>query len=258
MSKTTGGISLLLALLVSLFSFDDSAHAAVEGDYVYTIVGSGVSITDYTGSSTNLVIPKRLGGLPVVEIADHAFFRKNLTHVTLPSTLRVIGTESFELNHLTTLDIPDGLEVIGAGSFSYNQLVSINIPQSVTHISTEAFTSNQLTSIVLPTSVVRVYLNAFKDNDVSSLRVESKSTTFGTAPFLENSIAPANVTVYGYSGSPAQTLANTYGYKFVPLFELTEGFNTVTDKSYAVSYHESGLFSTDGVLPYEYARLSSQ
>ena len=42
--------------------------------FAYTVTGDEATITGYTGSAKNLVIPSELGGKPVTAIADKAFY----------------------------------------------------------------------------------------------------------------------------------------------------------------------------------------
>src|SRR5690625_5057705 len=81
----------------------------VEDDYDWEDHGDGtVTITDYKGSETEVVIPESLDGKTVVAIggkqgglfAIGAFQEKNLTRVTIPDTVTKIGVHAFSKNKI--------------------------------------------------------------------------------------------------------------------------------------------------------------
>ncbi len=96
-SKTNRILSLTVALimLLTLATPIGGAYADTEGDYTYTVTDSKATITGYTGTDNNLVIPDTLGGYPVTEIGSNALREKGLIGVTLPNTLVTIGDYAF-------------------------------------------------------------------------------------------------------------------------------------------------------------------
>lgn len=72
----------------------------------------------------------------VTEICDYAFVYESLSHgITLPDSLRIIGTHSFEGCRLPGIALPDGLESIGAATFQNCQLLqSCTIPAGIQSI----------------------------------------------------------------------------------------------------------------------------
>ena len=44
---------------------------ATSGNFIYSVSGSRVSITGYTGRETNITIPSKLGGYTVTQIGDY-------------------------------------------------------------------------------------------------------------------------------------------------------------------------------------------
>ncbi|MBR2047249.1 MAG: leucine-rich repeat domain-containing protein, partial [Oscillospiraceae bacterium] len=86
------------------------------GTFTYTTDGSGnATITGYSGTDTNLVIPDTIDGYPVTTIGNDAFKNNDaLTGVTLPSGLTYIGTNAFcNCDSLTSITIPKTLESVG-------------------------------------------------------------------------------------------------------------------------------------------------
>ena len=65
--------------------------------FAYTVTGDEATITGYTGSAENIVIPSELGGKPVTEIADKAFEGyKNIVNIYIPKTIKAIGEDAFQ------------------------------------------------------------------------------------------------------------------------------------------------------------------
>ncbi len=76
---------------------------------------------DQINRPTRLRIPRRLGGHPVIEIADETFKEFDTTEsVSFPNTIKVIGKDAFrDCTKLKTFNAPRDLESIGADAF-YN------------------------------------------------------------------------------------------------------------------------------------------
>ena len=70
--------------------------------FTYTTDGNTVTITGYTGPGGEVVIPHKIGKLPVTEIADGAFFDcEGMTSVKFPEGLKSIGNATFQVPALT-------------------------------------------------------------------------------------------------------------------------------------------------------------
>lgn len=83
---------------------------------------------------------------------QNSYFQEmdKLTEVSLPSTLKEIGSRPFRyLNYLTSITLPEGLETIRNSAFSALMLENIVIPASVTSIEEHAFYYDKLKSITL-------------------------------------------------------------------------------------------------------------
>ncbi|WP_051355923.1 leucine-rich repeat protein [Acetobacterium malicum] len=170
----------------------DSVHS---GDYWYDDIAGGIKIVAYTGSGGNVDIPSIIDGKIVLEIGADAFKEKStLTGVNLPNSVTVLGMRSFyNCPNLDSVFLGNGLSIIGNGSFwGAKALTSIIIPSSVTSIGYAAFANcDALTKITI--------LN-------SSLSFDGQ--VFGTIPHL---------TIYGYSGSTADSYAYANTRPFVSL-----------------------------------------
>lgn len=145
-----------------------------------------VTITGFTGTQTELVIPDYIDGLPVAKINSGAFEdAPALKKLTLPKTLADYNGAFRGCKNLETVVIPEGLcklddlafsdcpklknvklpstvEYIGHNAFSYcPSLTSINIPSKVKVIRENAFNSSGLKSLTLPSSVKEIASYAF-------------------------------------------------------------------------------------------------
>lgn len=193
--------TIMLALLLVLTSFNGTALAAnpvqpPERDFRWQDNGDGtVTITDYTGSAKDIIIPNRLGGKPVTVIGNWAFEDNQLTSVEIPSSVTTIGTWAFKNNQLKSVVIPSSVKTIGSSAFADNQLTSVTIPDSVTYISSSSFRYNKLKDVTIKNATATIGSNAFADNQ-------------------EN---PSDLTIYGHSPSTAEDHANQNGYTFVDL-----------------------------------------
>ena len=195
---------LVLSLFTEIFVSMPSARADItEGDYTYTVAGSNATITGYAGLGGAIVIPATLGGYPVTNIGDMAFYTYTaLTSVTIPNSVTTIGTQAFQdCRALTSVTIPDSVTSIGdyafssctaltsftveAGNSSYSSgtdgvlfnkattsLVQYPggkqgayvIPNSITSIGNYAFQAcTGLTSVTIPNSVISIGDWAFYD-----------------------------------------------------------------------------------------------
>lgn len=168
-SKTNRILSLTVALimLLTLATPIGGAYADTEGDYTYTVTDSKATITGYTGTDNNLVIPDTLGGYPVTEIGSNALREKGLIGVTLPNTLVTIGDYAFIFDQINTLDIPDSVTSIGKSAFFENVIVTLTLGDSLETIGASAFKSNQICTLTLPTSLTSIGGEAFLNNGLS-------------------------------------------------------------------------------------------
>ena len=175
---------------------------ATEG-LVFTLSDDGTcySVTDYTGTATEVYIPAVYNGLSVTSIGVAAFMNCGLTSITIPDSVTGIGNSAFyncdslkgvyitdlkawciinfggpysnPLHHarnlylngqlVTELVIPDCVTSIGNYAFwNCTSLTSITIPDSVTSIGDEAFYwCVSLTSVTIGNGVTSIGYLAF-------------------------------------------------------------------------------------------------
>ncbi|WP_295090391.1 leucine-rich repeat protein [uncultured Ruminococcus sp.] len=126
-------------------------------------VGAYATITGYTGTKTNLVIPSSVDGCTVVGIGNNCFANTSLASVTIPNSVTKIGMRAFLRTKLTSVTIPSSVKLIGDSAFKGTNLTSVTIPSSVTSIGSEAFRGTKLTSVTIPSSVTSIGSGAFRE-----------------------------------------------------------------------------------------------
>ena len=177
----------------------------------YIVVGIG------TCEDVDIVIPSTVNGIPVVEIADKAFYKNNkIKSVYCGNRVTKIGKSAFqECNHLKKVIIPDSVTTLCEQAFAVSgvedvtmsnritvmeravftecgSLKSIKLPLSLSVIPQSAFSScSALTDVELPPNVVSIEDRAFSSTPLQSIRlpasVESINTTAFTAGFTKKS-----------------------------------------------------------------------
>ena len=136
-----------IIVILIIFLSTGAVFGQSEDDFTITQnKEGGITITGYTGTIKEVIIPETIEGISVTEIGEMAFSGKQLTSVIIPNSVTIIGR----------------------GAFVYNQLTSVIISNSVTEIGRGAFMHNQLTSVIIPNSVIAIgdnaFANAFADN----------------------------------------------------------------------------------------------
>ena len=115
---------------------------------------------------------------------------KNLTSVTIPSSVKSIGSSTFdECTNLTSVTIPSSVKSIGSNAFYRCNLTSLFIPEGVTSIGSSAFNGSikAIDKLAIPSTVEYIGSSAFLkfgyDDGASSLEVTLLPTT---PPTLES------------------------------------------------------------------------
>ena len=133
---------------------------------------------------------------------------------TIKDGTKVIAEEAFcNCTSLTEITIPDSVTSISGGAFKYcTSLTSVTIPDSVTSIGDYAFYwCTSLTSVTIPDSVTSIGGGAFGYYyDYGYEKIE-------------------NFTIYGYTGSAAETYANENGFTFIDVGDMPEPPTTQGD-----------------------------
>ncbi len=233
------------------FEFIDLGKEYTYGDWVYTLLADGtIEIAKYQGSDTIVTVPAEIDGKKVTRIGEHAFdYCIDITDVTIPEGVTSIGDWAFsECYKLKNIDLPDSLKSIGEMAFQLCGFESLAIPNNVTSIGKDAFWNcYNLNNVMLPDNLVSIgdgaFGNCVKLESIEiPIYVESigkeafwncESITKVTIPRIvstinekafgyiyENNAGESKLdgfTIYGYSGTAAETYANNDGFEFVDL-----------------------------------------
>lgn len=101
----------------------------------------------------------------VIGVGDGAFYKRvQLTGVSLPESVRYIGTESFEgCRHLREITLPGHLNRIGLGAFRHcSELTALNLSDDIEQIDSYAFAfCVRLTDMRWPLHVTQMPGNVF-------------------------------------------------------------------------------------------------
>jgi len=186
----------LVIVMAVMVSTSYAQNAETDFNVTLTEDGTGAVITKYTGKSKSVRIPTTIQGFPVKEIERNAFKNaditsviipegvtrimgfegcKNLTSVTLPSTITSIYSSAFsDCFSLTTINLPVSLKEIDGAAFYGTGLTSINWPTRITIISEGMFSDSKLRSIVIPEGITVIGRGAFANCvDLTSVTLPS-------------------------------------------------------------------------------------
>ena len=197
--KKLCNVFIVLALLLACgMWFSTKAEAASYNGFTYTVSDGEATITDYTGSATDLTIPSTLDGYPVTSIGDWAFAWcvSRPTSVAIPDSVTSIGDWAFAYCEvLPSVAIPDSVTSIGDYAFSdCYSLTSVAIPDSVTSIGNYAF--NYCTSLA---GIWVSEGNAYYSSDAQGVLFNKDKTELIQAPGTINGsyVIPDSVTSIG-------------------------------------------------------------
>jgi len=183
----TKKISLLL-LIFFVITFSIFAQNPIS-DFEYDIDGHGkISITKYIGRSSNVVIPREIGGFPVTQIGVSAF-RENhmIIRVTIPEGINKIDLSAF-LNciNLNEINLPNSLTSIGNFAFyGCKNLRRIFLPESVINFGVGVFQNTGLTNIILPSGIKTISSWMFKGTLIEQIVIPEGVTHIGGEAFAD-------------------------------------------------------------------------
>lgn len=183
-------------------------------DSVYYVDGWLCGYNGEIPENTSIEIKEGTRGL-----ADRAlYYNANLISVTIPDSVKYIGEAEFnKCTNLTSVTIGNGVTSISAQTFEEcTSLTDVTIGNSVTNIGASAFYNcSALTSLTIPDSVTEIGDKAFSlCTSLESMTIPASVTYIESSAFNNPSDA---LTIYGYTGSAAETFANEKGINFISL-----------------------------------------
>ena len=149
---------------------------------LYTVRDDGSAmITGYAGKfyseqlKLEFNIPSEIKGQTVTAIADGALCdgAAKIVGITLPSTIKEIGSRAIDCRYLKYLNLNDGLEVIKDFALDCgDELETLVIPESVKYIGNEAISGEALKNITMPSNLEymgkRIFYGTAYDQDANN------------------------------------------------------------------------------------------
>lgn len=125
----------------------------------YTVTGL------LSGAGASVTIPEKIGGYPIVAIADNAFKNNTtLQQIIIPSSVKTIGEHAFEgCTALASITVPHGVTELGRYAFAgCTALASVRLSTSITAVSAYLFSGcTALTELTVFDGVTTVGHAAF-------------------------------------------------------------------------------------------------
>jgi len=256
---------------------DTTDEATTDDGFTYALnaTGDGYTITGYTGSATDIVIPDTHlndagKSINVSAIADNVFKGRKLTSLVMGAHVATIGQEAFEDNLLTTIDFSKNksdLWGIGANAFADNKLTgTLTLPASITQIGEKAFagsdandgSGNQLTGVDFGDNLktVQIGKSAFAYNSLKNLVLPVGTTTIGEMAFANNQLASVSL------GTKLTTIgASAFNTNHLTTVNLPDLVTTVGpnafDHNQLTSIHLDDALTTIGAGSFEDNQLVS-
>ena len=141
---------------------DITASADEEGDFSYTIIDETektCKITRYYGQDAELEVPETLNGFTVTRIEENAFSSRNsLKHITLPETLKSIGSCAFSpCESLEEIILPDSVTSIDYSAFDQcHRLKSIKFSSNLHELKSDTFNNTGVTNLTIPGNIMQI------------------------------------------------------------------------------------------------------
>ena len=144
------------------------------------------------------------------------------TLYTFSNDITELGDRAFcNCWKLTRIEIPDSVTVLGDNVFgACASLVEVSLPAGLTGIGDSMFYNcDSLTEFVIPDGVTTIGDYAFAECDsLAGVTIPSSVTSIGVGAF---SYCSDDLTIYGATGSYAETYANKNNIPFVPVNDVS-------------------------------------
>ena len=175
-------------------------HAVVQAQFTFTTNNGAITITGYTGTNGDVIIPDTINGSPVTTIGGF-YSTTSLTNITIPDSVTNITSGAFDDQRSLTAITVDGQNAYYSSSngvlFDKPQTLLIQAPggmagsyaiaPGVAAIGDDAFYNcSSLTNVTLGTNVTSIGANAFYScANLSGIVIPDGVTNIGGGAFAE-------------------------------------------------------------------------
>ena len=196
-----------------------TVDTATGAEYEYELLADGTAEITYFydyGTVDALTVPKTLDGYKVTSIGEYAFCSKNFSSVTIPGSVKTVGSYAFsECGNLKTLRIFNGVATISDHAFTgCTALESVNLG-SVSVIGESAFQNcPSLTGIRISKSVTSIgeYAFGFTDEWTYDYYYDEELEDWVD---VSGYVPQEGFTIYGVAETEAESYAERSGIDFV-------------------------------------------
>lgn len=223
---------------------DQSGFAGIfdnanEDDFEYEIVNGNVTITEYIGVDTDVVIPDEIDGYTVKALSEKLFYcDSDITSVVLPDGITEIPKFAFyKCTSLSSVSIPDSVVIIGEHSFEgCTSLSKVVLSDNVNIIDDFAFNNcTGMTKLTLGTGITAIGNYAFATcTELTEIQLPDSLNSIGSMAFaycenITEITIPENILTISdsaFSGCFAITVYyknNTYSYDISGLVSELNG-----------------------------------
>lgn len=165
------------------------------------------SVTDYNDEcGSNVNVPSSILGIPVKKIDDYAFNQKKVKEISLPNTIKYIGTGAFQGHG-------DGINSSLRGVYLTGTL-DLSHLSNLESIDYFAFADNGITKVLFPSSLKSIEGYSFSGNsitgelDLSMTKLESISGYSFSSSKITNVIFPKTIKSIGYTSFASNKITN--------------------------------------------------
>lgn len=165
--------------LKSLTVSSDSPYFCAEGTMLLS--KDRKNVIAELGIERQIVIPE---GIERIEGKAFANLR-DLSDVTLPESLRVIGSDAFEFTALRSVSFPASLRRIESEAFSYcEKLSAVLFSEGIEYIGSRAFYGCPIASLYLPASLTDIeddalpFLDDYWNNTLKRLEIDERNPRY--------------------------------------------------------------------------------
>jgi hypothetical protein len=175
------------------FSFTQNIDI-IENRVDYIETEDGITITAFTLTTPQMVVPRTINGKVVTKLDWPCFYEdQTIVNVSLPEGLIEIGQGVFESSTIESIIIPDSVTKLNVGSFAGSKLKILHLGNSLEEIPLGAFNNCLLENLIIPDNIKSIGVNAFSKNSISTIEFGNGLEIISDGSFQFNKIEEVNL-----------------------------------------------------------------